>query len=134
TNADLSLTNKSFSTLSSKVDENCSFEQIGSWRVYKYASGKAEAYYCQNFGTVALTGNRAAGVYTHNDFVTKTFTIPTGIFKTAFYADVNVLTSGYTSCQVSGLTSTTCSIRIWSSYATTVSNLNVFLKVVGLWR
>jgi len=134
TNADLSLTNKSFSTLSSKVDENCSFEQIGSWRVYKYASGKAEAYYCQNFGTVALTGNKAAGVYTHNDFVTKTFTIPTGIFKTAFYADVNVLTSGYTSCQVCGLTSTTCSIRIWSSYATTVSNLNVFLKIVGLWR
>ena len=116
------------------LKQNAIYETINGWNIYKYASGKAEAYYTDPRGDVALTGLRAAGIYSHNDYIGRTYTFPKNIFTKIHFIDVNVHSTGYTQCQVASSDINKVIIRVWSSYSTTVSGLKVLLKVSGRWK
>ena len=106
----------------------------GDWTYVKWNSGKAEAYYKVSIGEVALTTNKATGVYSNDTYAGKSVSLPSSLFTAAPMAFGNVFSSGYTHCQVSTSTTSTVAYRLWSPYSATVRDVSVMLYVVGKWK
>ena len=106
----------------------------GDWTYTKWNSGKAEAYYKVAIGEVALTTNKATGVYSNDTYAGKSVSLPSNLFTAAPMAFGNVFSSGYTHCQVSTSTTSTVAYRLWSPYSATVRDVSVMLYVVGKWK
>lgn len=110
------------------------YENISGWHIYHYASGKVEAYYISGSRDVALTALKSGGVYTHDEYVNKSFALPAGVFTSVHYANINAGSTGYTQSQVAATSTTQITIRVWSSYSTTVNGMRIYLHVVGRWK
>ena len=106
----------------------------GDWTYVKWNSGRAEAYYKVAIGEVALTTNKATGVYSNDTYAGKSVSLPSSLFTAAPMAFGNVFSSGYTHCQVSTSTTSTVAYRLWSPYSATVRDVSVMLYVVGKWK
>lgn len=106
----------------------------GDWTYIKWNSGRAEAYYKVTIGEVALTTNKATGVYSNDTYAGKSVSLPSSLFTAAPMAFGNVFSSGYTHCQVSTSTTSTVAYRLWSPYSATVRDVSVMLYVIGKWK
>ena len=106
----------------------------GDWTYVKWNSGRAEASYKVAIGEVALTTNKATGVYSNDTYAGKSVSLPSNLFTAAPMAFGNVFSSGYTHCQVSTSTTSTVAYRLWSPYSATVRDVSVMLYVVGKWK
>lgn len=105
-----------------------------AWRYVKWNSGKLELFTATSRQTsVALTSKKADGVYTNGTWAARDFLLPSGMATHVYYANATVTSTGYTLCQVSGLSTTSATVRVWGSYSQTIT-MTVFVHVIGAWK
>ena len=103
----------------------------GIWQWRKWNSGKIECWGNQSFSSIALTTQKAGGVYTNNTWAAYSFNLPDNLFTDSPLLFCSVNSNGYTQCQAISTSTTAVSMRMWSSYSATVTNVNVRLLVIG---
>ena len=108
----------------------------GIWTYRKWNSGIAE---CWGNSTISYqidcTTQRANAVYTDDTFKGTNASLPSGLFTSVSFATVNARTNGYTIAQVSALSTTTLSYRIWCPYSTLLASGSVVeFHVKGKWK
>lgn len=107
----------------------------GDWIYRKWNSGIAECW-CKITGTWSVNfTSQASGVYSATGWNANQRSLPSGLFTSVTSASGSVQTSGYTSFQVSSLTTSTITFRAWNSYA--VSGMSIYsytLDVKGRWK
>lgn len=106
----------------------------GNWRYRKWNSGLSEAWYYAELGNIAFTTASATCVYTNSSYVSKSVTIPSGVFSAIPTAVGNVYSNGYTVCNIASATKDVVVYRLWCPYSTTASNCQVSIHVVGRWK
>lgn len=103
------------------------------WRYIKWSSGRYELWTSSGTLTsVALTTSMASGVYSTSSWANRSFPLPNDVIS-VIYADSSVESNGYTLTQVSSTNTTQVAVRVWGSYAQTIT-MNVRIHVIGLWQ
>lgn len=108
----------------------------GIWTYRKWNSGIAE---CWGNSTISYqidcTTQRANAVYTDDTFKGTNASLPSGLFTSVSFATANARTNGYTIAQVSFLSTTTLSYRMWCPYSTLLASGTVVeFHVKGKWK
>ena len=108
----------------------------GIWTYRKWNSGVAECWGCSTINyKIDCTTQRANAVYTDDTFKGANASLPSGLFTSVTFGTANARTNGYTIAQVSNLTTTTVSYRVWCPYSTLLASGSVIeFHVKGRWK
>lgn len=108
----------------------------GIWTYRKWNSGVSECW-----GSITInyqidcTIQQVAGVYTDSTFKNSSASLPSGVFTSVSFATANARSSGYSIAQVSGLSATTLTYRMWCPYPTLLNtNAVIDFHVKGRWK
>lgn len=108
-------------------------EVLNEWNVIKFANGLVIATLERNLGSIALTLS-TGNIYTNISHSGVSIPLPNDIFKKILSSSMNVQTDGYTLCQISSVSISYVTYRIWSPYSTTLSQCIASWMVVGMWK
>lgn len=108
----------------------------GIWTYRKWNSGVAECWGSSTINyNINCTTQQAQGVYTDSTFKDASASLPSGLFTSVSFATANARSNGYSIAQVSGMSATTLTYRMWCSYPTTLNtNAVIDLHVKGNWK
>lgn len=108
----------------------------GIWTYRKWNSGIAECWGNSTINyQIDCTTQRANAVYTDDTFKGTNASLPSGLFTSVSFATANVRTNGYSIAQVSNLSTTTLSYRVWCPYSTLLASGSVVeFHVKGRWK
>ena len=108
----------------------------GIWTYRKWNSGIAECWGNTTINyQIDCTTQRANAVYTDDTFKGSNVSLPSGLFTSVSFATANARTNGYTIAQVSNLTTTALSYRVWCPYSTLLASGSVIeFSVKGKWK
>ncbi len=128
---DGSMTQKAISEGFAELNRN--IEVLNEWNVIKFANGLVIATLERNLGSIALTLS-TGNIYTNISHSGVSIPLPNDIFKKILSSSMNVQTDGYTLCQISSVSISYVTYRIWSPYSTTLSQCIASWMVVGMWK
>ena len=106
---------------------------LDGWEYRIWSDGTKECWKTLDLGSVALTQNMTAAVYSNTDVRAKGIALPTGLYsKDDDYPQgyASVQSGGYTHCQVCDMNTSQMTVRVWSSYPQIV-NTKLSLYVIG---
>ena len=107
----------------------------GDWYYRKWAQGITEAWYRKSLSTLPFTDKIADGLYSNDTHRGVTVSIPEGLFYYApYFTGINAFANAVIQSQIGSASTTWLTYRLWSSYSTTPSNLEVLIYVIGRWK
>ena len=114
----------------------CCFMQgtSGNWTYRKWPDGTAECWMNVAGSWTASFTQMTSGTFSNASWNAKSEALPTDLFTSITYANVNAATNAYTSTQVSSFDTTQVTFRLWNSYAANVTIYSYQLYVKGRWR
>lgn len=106
----------------------------GTWYWTKWASGKAECYGIRNYGNMAV--NTTWGSLYVSDMFTQT--LPSGLFNSAPFVNIDIHSSNYTAWVAKGFTAGTTektnSFFVVVAGAVTMQQVHFGFHVIGRWK
>lgn len=107
----------------------------GDWTYRKWNSGIAECW-CRVVGSWSVNfTSQGNNIYSASGWTAQSKALPTSLFTTVKYANVNVESSGYTNSQQSSLSTSAVVFRAWNTYAASGMTIYAYsLYVKGTWK
>jgi hypothetical protein len=106
----------------------------GSWTYEKWNSGICKAWYFESFNVQPSFVQKATGIYSNDEWTTKTISLPDGLFTVVTYANANIMTNSYVHIGVPSYNSTAIAVRVWMDLATSPKLTGLGIEAIGRWK
>lgn len=106
----------------------------GYWTYEKWNSGICKAWYFESLNVQPSFVQIATGIYSNDEWASKSVSLPSGLFTVVTYANANITSNTYVHSGVPTYNNTVIVVRLWMDLATSPKLSGLGIEAIGKWK